>query len=94
MAKTVIHTAHVGQIVYKAYEPLNPGKILSMHKGPSIQEYGHGRHPIVNLCIVHFINGKSETIERDHLNDFAALVEDHARKLDKHAAALVKAAAL
>jgi hypothetical protein len=75
MAKT--SDMNVGDFVYKPFEPLNPGMIIS--NKPS-------KNPNYRIVKTLWSNGETteDTVMEYAYNDFTALLEDHRKKLRTH----------
>lgn len=73
----------VGKLVYQAYVPQQPGKI--------VEDLGYPMTPAKRRSSfknvkVKWLNGKTTTESVAILNDFEALVDDHKRKYEKFSA--------
>ncbi len=80
----MLDTAKVGDFVYKPFDPLKPGKIISVI--PYVTRGGIKS----NKCEVKFLDGKVEWIEAIQLNDFDYHTEEHLKKYNKFEALRVK----
>lgn len=78
MARTACNP-FVGQIVYRVCRPLNPGRIEAVI--PSVKSGAYRPRPEVRVT---WKNGTQETVSGLQLMDFAALVDDHRKKLLTH----------
>lgn len=76
MAKTA-QNAVVGTLVYEAFKPMNPGRVISIRPpGPNSASGDDW------LTVLH-LNGVSREWRRTHLKNFESLIEDHRRKYEK-----------
>lgn len=76
MARTAIN-AVVGTLVYQAFKPMNPGKVLS------IRPPGPNNVTGEDWLTVKWLNGSVSEHRRMGLQDFETLIEDHRRKYEK-----------
>lgn len=74
----------VGDLVYRAYVPNSPGKVVKVFNTVVVVD----RHKVYGAVRVKWLDG-TETIEAGHhLNKLTTLIEDHRRRLKKHEAKL------
>lgn len=92
---TPIDIVKVGDIVYKAFEPRNPGVVIEA-KQREIEHVGFlsPRKDLLNSVKIKWSNGKI-TDEAYYgyispFNDFKALIEETERKLNSHRSKLKK----
>lgn len=76
----------VGVAVYQAFVPQKPGVIIEFvgmrQYGPNLRAF-----PVVRVV---WINGTQIDVDMGRLNDFDALIADHAKKLRGHKASRLK----
>ncbi|OGM10641.1 hypothetical protein A2Z67_00095 [Candidatus Woesebacteria bacterium RBG_13_36_22] len=63
-----------GDLVYRAFRPQKPGKVISV-----VSERLY-----FNMVSVIWINGETEILSEDSLQNFRELIADHERKLATH----------
>lgn len=101
MAKQLINPK-VGSLVYKPYEPNNPGKVkkvlnpnTSLTNPNIILPSGHLISIKTQLPVeVAWFNGGITIEASEHLHDFDALIAEHQKKLNTHTSKLPQLALL
>jgi hypothetical protein len=77
----------IGEAVYRAFVPVQCGKIIATHEGLC-------RGVVYNWATVRWLSGKVTTVRTLELKNLASLVEEHRSKLALHETALAKVDAM
>ena len=75
MAKNVAYEPKVGMRVYRPFEILKPGKIITVT--PNVKD------PWSTRCTVKWLDGSTTDEQASHLNNFTHAMEEHKKKYDK-----------
>lgn len=76
MAKTLDDFAPIGTLVYQAFKPNKPGKVIDIKMSKR-----HPRMaPFTDRITVKFEDGTQGEFERSNLNDYEELINEHKRK--------------